>query len=59
MICILKNDNTEVFIKKNNNKYFVKIISKNSNIDKEFSSRLELIATLESSFSENAFYKIP
>jgi len=56
---ILKNDNIEVFIKKIKDKYLVKIKSKESNVQKEFSSRLELISTLENSFSENAFYKIP
>ena len=59
MICILKNDNIEVVIKKSENKYWVNIKSKALTVIKEYNTRLELICMLESSFSENAFHKIP
>ena len=59
MTYILKNDRTEVFIKKINNKYIVHIKSKATSIQKEFKSRLEMICALESNFSEHAFYSIP
>ena len=59
MLCILKNDDIEVFIKKEEQKYLVNIKSKYSSVRKEFYSRLELISLLEKSFTEKAFHNIP
>ena len=59
MMYTLKTDKTEVFIKKLDSIYWVNIKSKENSIYKEFKSRLEIIASLENCFSENAFYQIP
>lgn len=59
MMCILKNDNVEVLIRKENDIYHVNIKSGSLTIEKEFNTRIELLSTLENSFSENAFYQIP
>lgn len=56
---VLKTDKIEVFIKKIDSRYWVNIKSRENSIYKEFKSRLELVASLENCFSENAFYQIP